>query len=41
MGNIGIAFGGGRAFSAPAWFVLLIIVLIIVGLNHIINKVKN
>lgn len=31
MGNVGIALGGGRAFAAPAWLMLIVIVLAIVG----------
>ncbi|MDQ0192528.1 hypothetical protein [Paenibacillus wynnii] len=41
MGNIGIALGGGKAFSAPAWFILLILVFAVIGINRFINKVKN
>jgi hypothetical protein len=41
MGNIGIVLGGGKAFSAPAWFILLIIGFTVIGINHAIKKVKN
>ncbi|WP_268794478.1 hypothetical protein [Paenibacillus sp. DMB20] len=41
MGNVGIALGGGKAFSAPAWFILVLICLAIIGINHVIKKVKN
>lgn len=40
MGNIGIALGGGKAFSAPAWFVLLIIVLSIIAISHMLKKAR-
>ena len=40
MGNLGIALGSGKAFSAPAWFILLIISLAFIGFNHVIKKVK-
>ncbi|MHA2854209.1 hypothetical protein ACXZ7E_09480 [Paenibacillus lautus] len=41
MGNVGIALGGGKAFSAPAWFILILIGLAVIGINHVIKKVKN
>ncbi|WP_276614194.1 hypothetical protein [Paenibacillus favisporus] len=41
MGNVGIALGGGKAFSAPAWFILLIIGLAVFGINRLIKKAKN
>jgi|GEM_PF-5576270 hypothetical protein len=40
MGNVGIALGG-KAFSAPAWFILVIIGLAVIGINHAIKMVKN
>ena len=41
MGNVGIALGGGKAFSAPAWFVLLIIGLAFIGIKHMIKKASS
>lgn len=41
MGNVGIALGGGKAFSAPAWFILVIIGLAVIGLNYVIKRAKN
>ncbi|SDD44916.1 hypothetical protein SAMN02799630_03409 [Paenibacillus sp. UNCCL117] len=41
MGNVGIALGGGKAFSAPAWFILVIIGLAVIGINHVIQRTKN
>lgn len=41
MGNVGIALGGGKAFSAPAWFILVLIGLAVIGINQVIKKVKN
>jgi hypothetical protein len=41
MGNVGIALGGGKAFSAPAWFILLIIGFAAIGINRVYKKVKN
>lgn len=41
MDNVGIALGGGKAFSAPAWFILVLIVLAVIGIKHVIKKVKN
>ncbi|WP_274520913.1 hypothetical protein [Paenibacillus alvei] len=41
MGNVGIAIGGGKAFYAPAWFILVIIGFAVIGLNHVIKRAKN
>jgi hypothetical protein len=41
MGNVGIALGDGKAFSAPAWFVLLIIYFAVIGISRLIKKAKN
>lgn len=41
MGNIEIALGGGTGFSAPAWFVLLILNTAVIGINRLIKKIKN
>ena len=41
MGNVGIALGGGKAFSAPAWFILLIIYLAVIGIKYAIKKAQN
>ena len=41
MDNVGIALGGGKAFSAPAWFILVIIGFAIIGINHVVKKAKN
>lgn len=41
MGNVGIALGSGKAFSAPAWFILLIIYFAVIGINCLIKKAKN
>ncbi|MFC3745722.1 hypothetical protein [Paenibacillus sp. GCM10012306] len=41
MGNVGIALGGGKAFSAPAWFILVLISLAVIGINHLIKRAKN
>jgi hypothetical protein len=41
MGNVGIALGGGKAFSAPAWFILLIIYFAVIGINRLIKKGRN
>ncbi|WP_280818635.1 hypothetical protein [Paenibacillus ihuae] len=41
MGKIEIALGGGIGFSAPAWFILLILNSAIMGIDRLIKKVKN
>ncbi|WDQ30465.1 hypothetical protein PTQ21_18680 [Paenibacillus marchantiae] len=41
MGNVGIALGGGKAFSAPALLVLLIIFFTIIGIGHILKKART
>lgn len=41
MGNIGIALCGGKAFSVPAWFILLILGFAVIGINHAMKKLKN
>lgn len=38
MGNIGIALGAGKAFSAPAWFILVIMFFALSGIKHLIAK---
>jgi len=38
MGNVGIAFGGGKAFSAPAWFILLVAVLAVIGVKKLLKN---
>ncbi|MEK3726210.1 hypothetical protein [Paenibacillus sp. FSL H8-0034] len=40
MSKIGIAIGGGEAFSLPSVFVGLIIVLAIIGLKTVYRNVK-
>lgn len=41
MDNIGIALGGGKAFSIPTMFVLFIIAIAIVCAKLFINLEKN
>lgn len=41
MGNIEIVLSGGTEFSAPAWFVVLILNSAVVGIYRFIKKVKN
>ncbi|WP_281367035.1 hypothetical protein [Paenibacillus phytorum] len=41
MGNVEIALGGGKAFSAPAWFILVIIGFAVIGAKHLMKKAKN
>ncbi|MDR5001118.1 hypothetical protein [Brevibacillus parabrevis] len=41
MGNIGIALGGRKAFSAPIWSILLIIGFAALGIRQAIKRTKN
>lgn len=42
MGNIEIVLGGGAGFSAPAWFVLTIIIHIVAAIRRFsVKRAKN
>lgn len=38
MGSVGIALGGGKAFAAPAWLIMAVVVLAFIGAKKLIKK---
>lgn len=41
MDKIGVALGGGKAFSIPTMFVLLIITIAIFGMYKLVHQLKE